>query len=106
MKKPAGLIDVPGKDDLRPHARNMDPYVAPNMKPLGFVQSHQMVHDYGAPTNAKYEPPFGSQSPASAQHTPGLPTSVAGKNVDKRLGTLPPLIPREPAPQVDPKLTV
>jgi hypothetical protein len=83
----------------------MDPYVAPNMKALAFVQSHQMVHDYGAPTNVKYDPPFGSQSPASAHFTPGLPTSVPGKVVDKRLGTMAPLIPRQPAPQADPKLT-
>ena len=107
MKTIPGLIDVPGKDALRPHARNVDPYVAPNLKPLTYVQSQQFVGDFGAPTNAKYTGPYGSQSPASAQFTQSIPTSVPSGTKDKKLGTMQPGIPRQPfttgdaAPTID-----
>ena len=106
MKKIPGLIDVPMNNDLRPHARNVDPYVAPNLKLLTYVQTHQMVGDFGAPTNAKYTGPFGSQSPSSAQFTQSSPTSVPSGTKDKKLGTLQPGIPREPVTTKDAAPTI
>lgn len=93
-KKEPGLIDVPGKNDLRPHAKNVKPAgsIAPNREYLKFAQSHQMVQDFGAPEGGWH----GAQSPSSAQHTPGLPTSQKAENADTTEGTLQPTIKREP----------
>ena len=90
MKKEPGLIDVPGRNDLCPHARNARPdwQLAPGKASLRYAQGMQSVHDYGSPDGGFH----GSQNPSSARFTPGLPTAMPKEEKDKRLGTMQPLI--------------
>ena len=90
-KKEPGLIEVPGPNDLRPHAPNARPYTPAGREALRYTQPQQVVQDFDAPAGGW----DGSQNPASAQHTPGLPKTTPGETKDKALGTpAPPLARR------------
>ena len=91
-KKEPGLIDVPGADDLRPHAKNVKPAFAPQRGALKFAQPIQMVGDFGAPDGDWY----GSQSPASGTFTAPLPGKPVVESKDPKPGTDKPLPRSQP----------
>lgn len=91
-KKEPGLIDVPGPNDLRPHAKNVkgaeSAFRSPERDKLKFAQPIQMVGDFGAPDGNWY----GSLSPASGTRTVPLPGKPKIEEKDPKAGTTHPTI--------------